>query len=148
MVNKLDSINANQRLYNIKCGNGFTCLGFDVAERKRVAVCKWLNRSISFFPLGTEGHYAAYEEAMRLGAAHAAKTGLRCNADLIPELIGKERLRVEVTTPDGEISRFYVGKSTGWMPCHLVIRSLRASGGGPVYFPPGSTVRLCPVRRR
>lgn len=48
---------------------------------------------------------------------------------LTPQLIGLEGWRVAVTTKHGEAYRFIVGKSTGWRPCHLEIRTVRSTGG-------------------
>ena len=139
-MNKV-SINAEQRLYVIPCGDGFSCLGFDVAERKRRAVLEWMSAgSSSPMEIGTLEHYAAYASALERGAKFASSTGMRCPAELTTALIPFEGRRVEVTYPDGEKSRFRVGKSTGWMPCHLEIRG-KADGGPAVYFPAGATVR-------
>jgi hypothetical protein len=53
----------------------------------------------------------------------------RAMAGLSPQLIGLEDHRVEVTA-HGETYRFIVGRSTGWMPCHLEIKRTDSSGGG------------------
>ncbi len=79
---------------------------------------------------------------MAAGAAHNLATRQRCPVQLSRQLIGLEGKRVEVVTPTGERSRFYVGKSTGWMPIHLEIKTRRSSGGCGVYVPDGSTVRV------
>jgi hypothetical protein len=140
------SINAEQRLYVIPSGEGYTCLGFDVAERKRRAVLQWLGLPFRTMEVGTIEHYLAYILNMQEGAAHNLKTGKRCEVELTPELIPYLGNRVEVTTPDGQKSRFWVGKSMGWMPCHLEIKSRNSNGGGAVYFPAGSSVRLIAIR--
>lgn len=60
------------------------------------------------------------------------RTGERCVADLSPQLTGLEGWRVEVVDHDGdEPRRFIVGRSTGWIPCHLEISRRNAHGGGP-----------------
>ena len=143
----LDSINHKQKLYVLKCGNGFSCLGFDYAEKRRVAVLAWLGRRPIEGPaLGTAEHFAAYEQAMKDGADYAAKTRERCLFELSPLLIGLEGKRVEVTTPSGEKSRFYVGRSTGWMPCHLEIKTRASTDGCAAYVPEGSSVRVLNAR--
>lgn len=142
----LHSINHEQKLYVLTSGNGYSCLGFEVAERKRVAVRKWLGLDASPEEAGTPAHWRSYENAMSLGAAHYTITKDRCPADLEPALIGLEGKRVEVTAPDGTRNRFYVGKSTGWMPCHLEIKRRDSTGGGAVYLPEGSTVRIIGTR--
>ena len=141
----LHSINHEQRLYVLPCGNGYTCLGFDVAQRWAAGVNAWLpedkRQPLSAAP-GTAEHYAQYEAIMAAGAAHNLATRQRCPVQLSRQLIGLEGKRVEVVTPTGERSRFYVGKSTGWMPIHLEIKTRRSSGGCGVYVPDGSTVRV------
>lgn len=136
------TINKAQGLYVFKRSYGVSCLGFEVAERQRQAVLSWLGLPVDKMRLGTKRHAKAHADAMELGAAHNAKTGARCNADLIPALTGLEGKRVEVTTPDGFRSRFIVGKSTGWMPIHLEIKRRDSSGGCGAYVPDGSTVRV------
>ena len=139
----LNTINHEQGLYVLKCGTGYSCLGFEVAERKRAAVAAWLGDSTpcAYMP-GTAEHYAEYEHLMQQGALRSRMTGTRCNAELTPQLIGLEGRRVEVTTPSGDKSRFIVGRSTGWMPCHLEIKRRDSTGGGGVYLPEGSIVRV------
>ena len=65
----------------------------------------------------------------RLGPV--VRESIRDNSELTPELIGKEGFRVEATTADGERRRFIVGKSTGWRPIHLEIKTRRSLGGFP-----------------
>lgn len=50
-------------------------------------------------------------------------------SDLRPELSGLEGWRVEATDSYGEVRRFYVGKSTGWKPIHLEVKTRRSMGG-------------------
>lgn len=142
------TINHESRLYVIPAGDGYTTLGFDYAEKRRVAVLEWVGMKPVKTPLGTAEHYAAYVSAMRIGADFAAQTGKKCPAELTPELVGLEGKRVEIQLPDGERHRFKVGKSTGWMPCHLELANARSTGGGAVYFPAGSrVVRIIEPRR-
>lgn len=142
---KLHSINAAQRLYVIESGPGFSCYGFDVLDRKARTVAAWISRE-GFQPRindiydfkrvagfnpgepGTAEHFAACDAMLSRGAEFAAQTGKRCDAELVPALRGLEGKRVECEHY-GERVRFYVGKSTGWMPVHLIIRTRRSSGG-------------------
>jgi hypothetical protein len=139
MVMELHSINREQRLYVMPAGDGFSCYGFDVLDRKAIAVRRWL--SAEGFkgdlppvptPVGTEEHFAACAEMMRLGAEFNAETRKQCPAELVSELIGLEGKRVEADVFE-ERARFWVGKSTGWMPCHLLIKTRRSSGGGALH---------------
>lgn len=135
-------INRTKKLYVLPSGAGYSCLGFDVAERKRRAVLAWMGKPSEPMRTGTKKHWSAYHDTMMEGFAYAEATGKRCDAELTPALVGLERRRVEVVTPTGERSRFIVGKSTGWMPCHLEIKRRDSIGGCAAYVPPGSTVRL------
>lgn len=146
-MSNLHSINKEQGLYVLECGAGYSCLGFHVAERLRVAVLEWLGRGQAPYPeIGTQEHYAAYCEAMAQGAAHNRATGERCPAELSPALKGLEGKRVEVAYPDGEggiyRTRFWVGRSTGWLPIHLEIKTGRSSGGCGAHVPKNATVRV------
>ncbi len=57
------------------------------------------------------------------------REAIRDLSGLTPELIGKEGMRVEVVTTYGETRRFWVGRSSGWRPCHLEIHNTRAISG-------------------
>ena len=70
----------------------------------------------------------------------------RSNAGLTEQLIGLEGWRVEVVTDYDEKRRFIVGKSTGWIPCHLEISRVSASGGDPAEKHYKSVTRLSKVR--
>lgn len=48
---------------------------------------------------------------------------------LSPQLVGLEGARVEVIDAYGEKRRFWVGRSTGWKPCHLEVKTTRSYGG-------------------
>jgi hypothetical protein len=48
---------------------------------------------------------------------------------LTSQLIGFEGCRVEVETTYGEVRRFLVGRSTGWRPCHIELKTIASSGG-------------------
>lgn len=54
---------------------------------------------------------------------------VRDESDLTLVLRGLEGYRVEVETTYGEKRRFIVGKSTGWKPIHLEIKTRRSLGG-------------------
>ena len=46
-----------------------------------------------------------------------------------PRSLGQEGQRVEVIDRSGNKRRFYVGKSTGWLPIHLKFLASTAMGG-------------------
>lgn len=138
----LHSINQEQRLYVLKCGGGYSCLGFDVAERWRVGVLNWMGMLVGpITEVGTRDHFGAYEYTMKLGQEHAAKTGKQCPALLTASLVGREGKRVEVIEPGEKPRRFIVGRSTGWMPIHLEIAHRGSSGGIGTYISDKAIVR-------
>jgi hypothetical protein len=61
----------------------------------------------------------------------AEREAQRDNSHMTSQLIGLEGCRVEVLDASGERRRFIVGRSTGWRPCHLEIKSERACSGDP-----------------
>ena len=65
--------------------------------------------------------FAAYQRATDAALGHWRSTRKPLTCGLTPQLVGLEGKQVEVTEIDGSQRRFYVGKSTGWMPCHLEI---------------------------
>lgn len=142
------TVNPTQRLYIIPCGGGgHSCHGFDVVER---LISRLSGEGIACplppAPVGTPERYAQYREMCQTGADRNRATGWRSSAELTPELIGKEGKRVEVThrweSGERETTRFYVGKSTGWMPCHLEIARRNSSGGPAVCFGTIESVRV------
>lgn len=144
----LHSINRDQRLYVLKSGGGFTCLGFDVAEKRRRALWAWVGQECPDLRRGCAKHFADYRAAVAAASQHSdslRKRGVRdwrCPVELEPALVGLEGRRVEVTGPGGYKKRFTVGRSTGWMPLHLEIASRRSTGGCAAYVPKGGQVRI------
>ncbi len=142
---KLHSINTDERLYVIQAGEGYTCYGFDVLDTKARAVAAW-SKVIPPVDLlgaiGTRGHFEQCDQILEHGGKFAAKTNTRCDAELTPQLIGLEGKRVEVVDCYGETRQFKVGKSTGWMPCHLELTGRDLSGGGAVSGAPFKSVTV------
>ncbi|AWY09450.1 hypothetical protein vB_RpoS-V16_14 [Ruegeria phage vB_RpoS-V16] len=143
-------------LYIIPAGGGFSTLGVERAAERAAAVVAWMEaesrvlarvRPVELENLpepgepGTLAAYDFYRAAMGAGAAYYRRAGRKCPVELTPELRGKEGHRVRVLDRDGcEISRFWVGRSSGWCPCHLEIARRDSSGGSPVYIPTGGRV--------
>lgn len=59
----------------------------------------------------------------------AQKDAARSLDSLTPQLVGLEGWRVEVTEEWGEVSRGIVGRSTGWVPIHILLKTRASSGG-------------------
>lgn len=148
-LGKLESINPRYSggCFIIDAVGGYTTLGFAVADRKRKAVADWLaseGQPVAPFngESGTPEAYAAYCAAIEAARRYYEKTGRRCPAELTPQLVGLEGKRVEVLDSYGETRRFTVGKSSGWIPCHLEIESARHSGGPAVSGAPFQSLRV------
>jgi len=130
------SLNHDQGLYVIPAGNGFSCLGFDVLEARLAAVAAWLGTALPTGVRATLGRYAQYRAVLATAEAKCSAERTRCPAELTPALIGLEGSQVEVTDCWGETRRFVVGRSTGWMPCHLELATARDDGGAAVMGAP------------
>lgn len=138
MKNKV-TVNEKSRLYVLEFGGGYSCLGFDVLERRLNALLKEIV-NLGFTPeaaaeIGTAERYRQYQSAIDFAEAYHKRTGWRSQSELTPELIGKEGRRVEVVHSFGkerEVTRFKVGKSTGFIPCHLELANSHSHGGPAV----------------
>ena len=131
-------INAENRLYVLSEGNGYSCLGFEICAKRTRDYAATLDLPMSHVELGTVEAYRAYRavsEALRV-------SGKKCLTQLTPQLVGLEGKRVEVVDKNGETRRFYVGKSTGWAPIHLEIKTQESHGGGFVTGAPFKSVRV------
>ena len=142
------TVNTKQELYVIPCGEGFTCLGFDVLSNRHRLVEAWLLAQgviDADFPPEARGSLAAYNSYIKLlhqAEAYCHRANTQCPVELTPQLVGLEGQRVEVVDCDGERRRFQVGKSTGWMPCHLEIARRTNSGGPAVMGRPFQSIRV------
>lgn len=136
---QLSSINTEQGLYVMPCGNGYSCYGFDVLDRKARAVAAWIPCPAPDTQPGTSEHFDQCAVIMEQGANWAERKNARCPVELVPDLVGLEGRRVEVVDCYGERRRFKVGKSTGWLPCHL---ELANSGGPAAMGTPYKSVRV------
>jgi hypothetical protein len=143
--NVMVTINNEQELYVIPCGSGYSCLGFDVVLDKINKLIKWLETykvtyAASDIKRGAIETYELYQRIMGVAEETSKAFKTRCNVDLCPQLVGLEGKRVEVKEFN-HTRRFWVGKSTGWMPIHLEIK-LRTSTGGMAVIGPFDSVKV------
>ena len=141
------SLNNEQELYVIHARHGYSCLGFDVMLRKHAAISAWLRSEglpaddLPANARGTIRGYKSYETAMQRASA-----GQRPHRPPMPGRIMPATDRLGGQARRGRVYRwndraFRVGKSTGWMPCHLAI-SRRTSSGGFAVDGPFKSVRV------
>jgi hypothetical protein len=142
-MSTFEKFNEDDQLFVYRVGNGYGCIGLENARAKVQAVASWVTGGSAAPIIGPdENGYTVYLEWMEEGRKHAELTGTRCPAELTSELIGLEGRRVEVIDAYGDTRRFQVGKSTGWMPCHLEIARRTSTGGPAVYGAPFRSVRV------
>ncbi len=143
------TINAEQRLYVIPSGNGYSCLGFDVCKRWTEKALKWLLQAVEkhepgtmpevfqqlqpwgpnqFPELETMELYHFYKKIVKLVCELCSRHKIRADYELNPKLKGLEGRRVECVMY-GEKRRFYVGRSMGPVMIHLEIKRRDSSGG-------------------
>lgn len=136
-------INQEQKVYVIPCGDGYTCLGFDVCERKTRALAQeYLRSDLIGAEKGTEEAYNNYQKLIAVAKDNYEKTRCCSTSELSPQLIGLEGKRIEVVDCWGNTNRFYVGKSTGFIPCHLEMRRRDSSGGCAVMGTPFKKIKV------
>lgn len=139
------TLNDEQRLYVIPCGTGHTCLGYDVLQERAVNLAAELGRPWCH-GLGTLAAYTAYMVLVDEAGKRNRETGWRSKSELVPELVGLEGKRVEVVDCWGHTRRFWVGKSTGFIPRHLEIARRNCHGGPAVIGTPFKSVRVVTTR--
>lgn len=123
--------NTERQLFVIQSGNGYSCYGFDNCDAIVKALVAELD--LTDYRIARKGslkQYRQYRELSDLVKAKYNTSRFRSSVNLTPQLVGLEGRRVEVVTTYGETRRFNVGKSTGWIPCHLEVYNSRSSGGG------------------
>jgi len=140
--------NKEQSLYVINHGKGYTCLGFDVAFNKLQALHNELSPMLAkpLKPMakykGTMKVYNDLHKLQLIAQELNIKHSITFKSELTKQLIGFEGRRVEVIDSYGDTRRFKVGKSTGWMPCHLELANSRSTGGMSVMGTPFKSVRV------
>lgn len=136
------TVNAEQGLYVIPCGGGYTCLGFQVCEDRQSDLADEMNMTRTIHAPGTIEHYNEYVRLNDEARSRSFRTGWKSATGLTSQLIGLEGKRIEVVDCYGETRRFYVGKSTGWIPCHLQIARRDSTGGPAVMGAPFKSVKV------
>ena len=136
-------INREQRLFVLPAGDsGFSCLGFEVCEERT----RKLATELAVKPLphrkGTRRAYEAYERIIEVARQRNQATGWRSQSELAPELMGLEGKRVEIVDCWRQKRRFYVGRSTGFIPVHLEIARRNSTGGPAVMGAPFRSVSV------
>ena len=151
------SIDRENRLYSFLLPNGgWSCLGFDVVEKRSQRLADWLRKqgiyvsSIGSGIPGTTNAYTIYEERMEQARQLWIDRNLRCDIDLDIRFsqYHESGERVEILYTDGSVERGYIGKSTGWMPTYLLLKTKRSISGGSILSPMVQTIYGLGIYRR
>jgi hypothetical protein len=141
----LDYFGPGNGLYIIPARKGFSTLGFDRLMQLGNALAAELDRwDLTPLPAerGTMQAYEKYAALVEVARQRHVATGFRSRVGLTPQLVGLEGKRVEIVDSYGERRRFQVGRSTGWVPCHLEISRRNATGGPAVTGTPFKSVTV------
>jgi hypothetical protein len=146
MKNKV-IFDAYTNLFTIDSNKSYSCLGLDICKTRATKLAAELNEKIALDTLQPLALYSEYKRLVKIARIKHKQTGWRSQSQLTPELIGFEGKRVEVIhrwPKSGEVqkSRFIVGKSMGWIPCHLTIKKSNSIGGEAVCFGQIQSVRV------
>lgn len=145
------TVNKGQKLYVLASNGGYSCLGFDVCYKRAHALNKELHGLNGLLqgiagPIlskpGTLKLYKQYNFLISEARELNSKTGWKSKSELIPEFIDREGWRVEVKTAYDTVERYIIGKSTGFIPCHLEIKKRGSSGGAAVCGYPFKSVNF------
>lgn len=139
-MNKV-TLNFDTKLYVIEDGYGYSCLGFEVMEKWASKLAKELNLEWEAGSPSIE-RYNKYQDMCKIAKERHESTGWKSESQLTPELIGLEGKRVEVVNSWGEKDRFIVGRSTGFIPCHIARKTVNSTGGCGVCGSPFQSVRV------
>lgn len=130
MPEKLIKINKEEKLYVLSTdGKYFSCLGFELVMKRAKALSEEINEK---FKIQRPGTKKAYKELCRLTEIARRKnkaTGWRSQSELYKPFINNEGKRVEVEYTWGEKEKFIIGKSTGWIPCHIMLKRVDSRYG-------------------
>ncbi|RYU64350.1 hypothetical protein [Aliivibrio finisterrensis] len=143
------TLNREQKLYVMRHQNkSFSCLGFDVVANRIDEMHEFFttkqNMVLPAKPIrkGTMKAYNFYNLLVDLARGLYKEKGIKTPTELSAQLNGLEGKQVEVVDCYGETRRFYVGRSTGFIPCHLEISHHNSSGGGAVTGTPFKRVTV------
>jgi hypothetical protein len=132
-MKNLHSINKEQGLFTFKNGKYFSCLGFEVVINKAKRLSEELGIDCPNFRKGSKESLKFYYKMLKIASQKHEKTGWRSNSELYKPFIGHEGKRVEVEYTWGEKERFYIGKSMGFIPCHIMVKQSNSTGGPSVF---------------
>lgn len=133
-MNDLYKINMKDKLYVKNSDKGYFCMGFDNVDRIGKGLAKELSVKWEKVRKGTKKHYNQYCKMVDLASKKHIQNGFRSETCLTKSFKGLEGKRIKVTLKNAKQKRFWVGHSTGFIPCHLMVPRIDSTGGGAVCF--------------
>jgi hypothetical protein len=123
------TINKKDRLYVFNHEKYVTCLGFSVCKERAIRLNNELGKPVKLARLGSMKLYNQYGELHEIAEKKNRETGWRANCELNPALTPyfQNRQRVEVDF-GYEKKRGTIGKTTGFVPCYLLMLTTRSMG--------------------
>lgn len=122
-------IDKQKQQYVFTQGSGVFPIGIALLAKRAKAVAQWMGVAEPKSKAGSFEHYTECMAMMEKGHQHAKRTGLQCNGNLSPQLVGYEGARVSVVDNAGYTRSFWVARTLGWMPSHLEVNRLPAIFG-------------------
>lgn len=135
------TFNEEQQLFVIPSGNGYSCLGLKVCLDRAAKLAGELGKALPEDIRAKRWEsamtlYEYYQSLVETARQENLATGWRTESELVPELMGMEGKRLEIVhqweSGETETVRFWLGKTSGFIPCHLEIKTRRSLGGGAV----------------
>lgn len=147
-LNENPACKGAMRVCKTDSDNGKSCIDFEVTVTTLNSADEALNKMLSK-PLpempkykGTMKVYKTLQKLQNIAMKIHNAYGIKMQCGLTKQLIGLEGKRVEVVDCYNEKRRFKVGRSTGWIPCHIELANERSSGGMAVMGAPFKSVRV------
>ena len=125
------TINKEMKVYVMHFDGGCSTIGWDEAKRWTQNASREMGILQPVGALGSEELYREYQEIKTTAHLRFERTGLRLKCDLHPALVGLEGMKLSATI-DGKAQTFYLSKSCGYAPCHLLLPKRGSDGGNSV----------------
>ena len=128
------TVDHKRGLYILQTEEYYSTHGIDVVQRRSENIIKWIKGKgeepiYKMVEYATVHAYEQYKAIMNQAQEFCKKNNIQCEIELEAQLIGLEGKRVEVIDKYGEKRRFWVGRTTGWLPGHIELSKSNSSGG-------------------
>lgn len=126
MENITITINTDRELYVISGEKYTSCYGFDICLNLVRKIQDEFN--LQDADILQRGTIEVYNKYISL-CSYLRDNNLRSTSELYKPFIGNERRKVEIIYKDGSKTRGKIGKSTGCLPVHILLKRVDSKGG-------------------